>query len=44
MWQEYLSVAKSHKVHAIWVKGHDGHEENERCDKIARDEAAKLQK
>ena len=44
MWQEYLSVAKSHKVHAIWVKGHDGHEENERCDKIARDEEAKLQK
>jgi ribonuclease HI len=43
MWQEYLNVAKPHKVHAVWVKGHDGHEENERCDKIARDEAAKLQ-
>lgn len=43
MWQEYLDVAKPHKVKAFWVKGHDGHEENERCDKIARDEAAKLQ-
>ncbi len=43
MWQEYLRVAEPHKVLAIWVKGHDGHEENERCDKIARQEAAKLQ-
>ena len=24
-----------HKVNFIWVKGHDGHPENERCDKLA---------
>ena len=42
LWQAYLDAAKPHRVRGIWVKGHDGHEENERCDKIAREEAAKL--
>lgn len=42
LWQEYIEVAKIHKVHGTWVRGHDGHEENERCDKIARDEAQKI--
>lgn len=42
MWQRYLEVSKMHKVHATWVKGHAGHEENEMCDKIAREEAEKL--
>lgn len=42
MWREYLEVARLHRVKAVWVRGHDGHEENERCDKIARDEATKL--
>jgi ribonuclease HI len=39
LWREYLEVAKRHKINAIWVRGHNGHEENERCDKLARDEA-----
>jgi len=39
LWREYIEVAKQHKVHAIWVRGHDGHAENERCDKLARDAA-----
>ncbi len=39
LWREYIEVAKPHKVHAIWVRGHDGHAENERCDKLARDAA-----
>ena len=42
MWRDYLSVAKTHKVTAEWVKGHAGHEENEKCDQIARGEAEKL--
>lgn len=42
LWQRYIEVAKKHRVHAIWVRGHNGHEENERCDKIARDEAQKI--
>ena len=39
LWREYIEVAKPHKIHAIWVRGHDGHVENERCDKLARDAA-----
>lgn len=41
LWQEYMEVSKPHKVVATWVKGHAGHEENERCDKIAKEEAKK---
>ncbi len=39
LWQEYLAVSAPHKITAIWVRGHDGHDENERCDDIARGEA-----
>jgi len=39
LWQDYLEVSKPHKIKATWVRGHDGHEENERCDVLARDEA-----
>ena len=42
LWQEYLKVAKPHKIKAIWVRGHNGHRENELCDKIAKEEAKKL--
>lgn len=41
LWKEYIEAAKPHKIHAIWVRGHDGHVENERCDKLARDAAQK---
>jgi ribonuclease HI len=39
LWKEYIEVSKGHKVHAIWVRGHDGHEENERCDILAKEAA-----
>ena len=39
LWKEYLEVSKPHKVRATWVRGHNGHDENERCDKLARQEA-----
>ncbi len=42
LWREYLQVAKQHKIKAIWVKGHNGHEENEICDKIAKEEAESI--
>ncbi len=42
LWQEYLEVSKKHKIFAIWVKGHAGHIENERCDILAKNEAEKL--
>jgi ribonuclease HI len=43
LWQEYVEVSKGHKITAIWVKGHAGHEQNERCDIMARTEAQKFQ-
>ncbi|MCQ2400694.1 MAG: ribonuclease HI [Lachnospiraceae bacterium] len=35
LWQRLLKALEPHKVNFIWVKGHDGHPENERCDKLA---------
>ncbi|ENQ6620074.1 ribonuclease HI [Campylobacter lari] len=43
LWKEYLNVAKDHKITAFWVKAHNGHELNERCDELARNAALKLQ-
>ena len=35
LWKRLLKAMEPHKVNFIWVKGHDGHPENERCDKLA---------
>ena len=35
LWQKLLELLEIHKVEFIWVKGHAGHPENERCDKLA---------
>jgi ribonuclease HI len=43
LWKQYIEVSSKHNIKAIWVKGHAGHEENERCDFLARSEAEKLQ-
>jgi len=42
LWRDYLEVSTPHKVLGTWVRGHNGHEENERCDKIAREEAENI--
>lgn len=42
MWRDYIAVSKGHKINAIWVRGHDGHVENERCDILAKNEAQKI--
>lgn len=39
LWQELDSLLPLHKIKWVWVKGHNGHLENERVDKLARDEA-----
>ncbi|WP_456431727.1 ribonuclease HI [Nitratifractor sp.] len=39
LWREYLQVAAPHEVRAEWVRGHNGHPENERCDFLATREA-----
>ena len=35
LWEELLTLYDTHKVEIKWVKGHDGHPENERCDALA---------
>lgn len=35
LWQELLDLCKIHDVEFIWVKGHAGIQENERCDRLA---------
>ena len=35
LWERLLKAKEPHKVVFYWVKGHDGHPENERCDKLA---------
>lgn len=35
LWQELDSLLARHKVNFNWLKGHDGHELNERCDALA---------
>lgn len=35
LWQELLDLLDVHKVTFNWIKGHDGHPENERCDALA---------
>ncbi len=44
LWRNYLESAKAHKVRATWVRGHNGHEENERCDYLATEAAKKIKK
>ena len=35
LWLRFLQSYKFHEVKFIWVKGHAGHPENERCDELA---------
>ncbi len=35
LWLRYLDVSKLHQIKFTWVRGHNGHPENERCDKLA---------
>ena len=36
LWERLLGLAKIHQIEWVWVRGHDGHLENERCDELAR--------
>lgn len=42
LWEMILQEISKHKVTTIWVKGHAGHPENERCDKLATKQAKKF--
>ncbi|MBE7022015.1 MAG: ribonuclease HI [Ruminococcaceae bacterium] len=40
LWEQLLPLLARHTVTLHWVKGHDGHPENERCDVLATTAAA----
>ncbi len=35
LWDELLTLLAKHEYRIIWLKGHAGHPENERCDRLA---------
>lgn len=35
LWAPLLELAEQHVLHFTWIKGHAGHPENERCDRLA---------
>ena len=35
LWEKLLELSKQHKLTFVWIKGHAGHPENERCDALA---------
>ncbi len=43
LWEKLLDLLSEHEVVIDWVKGHAGHPENERCDRLAVDYYKKLQ-
>jgi len=42
LWQELDTLCAPHQIKWVWVRGHDGHIENERVDVLARTEAEKF--
>ena len=39
LWERLLALLEIHKVDFVWVKGHNGHPYNERCDEMATEAA-----
>ena len=35
LWERYYALSRSFRIQFVWVKGHNGHQENERCDVLA---------
>ena len=44
LWREMMIVMKPHKIDWQWVRGHNGHAENERVDKLASDAASAVRR
>lgn len=35
LWMRFLKIYRQHQVHFKWIKGHNAHPQNERCDQLA---------
>ncbi len=42
LWQDLIGAVKPHQMEWVWVKGHNGHPENERADRLASDAAMQV--
>ncbi len=42
LWEQLLALLEVHKVTFVWVRGHNGHPYNERCDRLAVAEIEKI--
>ena len=42
LWEQLLALLDQHDVSFVWIKGHAGHPENERCDQMAVEESRKF--
>lgn len=42
LWERLLGLVELHEVELVWVKGHAGNPENERCDELAVGESQKF--
>jgi ribonuclease HI len=41
IWQQLDRIAQKHTIYWQWIKGHEGHPENEECDRLAKNEIKK---
>lgn len=44
LWQQLDIFAQKHTIYWQWLKGHEGHPENEECDRLAKNEIKKRMK
>ena len=42
LWVDLIALMEIHNVEFVWIKGHDGDYYNERCDRLAKAEAARF--
>lgn len=42
LWEKLLNLLEKHNVTFVWVRGHNGHSYNERCDTLAVSEYMKI--
>ncbi len=43
LWEQLLQLTETHVVHFFWVRGHNEHPENERCDRLAVEATRRIQ-
>jgi ribonuclease HI len=37
LWESLIELSRPHKIEWKWIRGHAGHKENERCDRLAKE-------